>query len=92
MNYNVIRCTSVHKIVVTITNVTLIRVDTRYGNCFVFAIGDDTDVSAVKRLHKSYDYNIYHDKKIDVKDVVGISGDATTLTLECFDAIQIAVA
>lgn len=92
MNCNVIRCTSGHEIVVTVTNVTLIRVDTRHDNCFVFAIGDDTDVSAVKRLHKSYDYNIYHDKKIDVKDVVGVSGDATTLTLECFDAIQIAVA
>lgn len=91
MNYNVIRCTGEHEIIVTITNVTLVRVDTRYDNCFVFAIGDDSEVSAVKRLHKSYDYNIYHDKKIDVKDVVGVSGDATTLTLEHFDTIQIAI-
>jgi len=91
MNYQVTRFSGGYEIIVTITNAPVLRVDTRAGKCFVFAIGDDTDVSAVKRLHKSYDYNIYHDKKIDVKDVVGISGDATTLTLECFDTIQIAV-
>ena len=72
-----------YDIVVTITEATVLWVDTRSWNCFVFVIGDDSEVSAVKRFKDG------NKKNVNPMDILGVSGNATALTLEGFDTIKI---
>lgn len=88
MTYKVTRVIGDIDIIVTITNAALVGVDTRNTNCFNFAIGDDSDISAIRRLHKRCDYSQYWDKPFDVKNIRGVSGNATSLTLTNFHTID----